>query len=100
MRTVNFDLAAAVSRPISGGRMPIKVGINGFGRIGRNIVRTAIDDKEIEFVAVNTLTDSKTLSHLLKYASILGNLPHKIAQTDETISVDGRAMRVFKVKDP
>jgi len=80
--------------------MPIKVGINGFGRIGRNIVRTAIDDKEIDFVAVNDITDSKTLAHLLKYDSILGNLPHKITHTDDTISVDGKAIKVFKVKDP
>jgi len=55
--------------------MPIKVGINGFGRIGRNIVRTALDDKDIQFVAVNDITDSKTLAHLLKYDSVLGNLP-------------------------
>src|SRR6516165_3214829 len=80
--------------------MPIKVGINGFGRIGRNIVRTAIDNKEIEFVAVNDITDSKTLAHLLKYDSILGNLPHKITHTDDTISVEGTAFKVFKVKDP
>jgi glyceraldehyde 3-phosphate dehydrogenase len=80
--------------------MPIKVGINGFGRIGRNIVRTAIDDKEIEFFAVNDITDSKTLAHLLKYDSILGNLPHKITHTDDSISIDGKAIKVFKVKDP
>src|ERR1051325_3546559 len=80
--------------------MAIKVGINGFGRIGRNIVRTAIDDKSIEFVAVNDITDSKTLAHLLKYDSILGNLSHNISHTDDTISVDGKAIRVFKVKDP
>ena len=55
--------------------MPIKVGINGFGRIGRNIMRTALDDKDIQFVAVNDITDAKTLAHLLKYDSILGNLP-------------------------
>src|SRR5262249_56101664 len=84
----------------SGGLMPIKVGINGFGRIGRNIVRTAIDDKEIEFVAVNDITDSKTLAHLLKYDSILGNLPHQITHTDDTISVEGKAIKVFKLKDP
>ena len=58
--------------------MAIKVGINGFGRIGRNILRTAIADKEMEFVAVNDLTDPKTLAHLLKYDSILGNLHHDI----------------------
>jgi glyceraldehyde 3-phosphate dehydrogenase len=80
--------------------MPIKVGINGFGRIGRNIVRTAIDDKDIQFVAVNDITDSKTLAHLLKYDSVLGNLPHKITHTDDTISIDGKVIKVFKVKDP
>lgn len=80
--------------------MPIKVGINGFGRIGRNIVRTAIDDKDVQFVAVNDITDAKTLAHLLKYDSILGNLPHKITHTDDSIAVDGRSFKVFKVKDP
>jgi glyceraldehyde 3-phosphate dehydrogenase len=80
--------------------MPIKVGINGFGRIGRNIVRTALDDKDIQFVAVNDITDAKTLAHLLKYDSVLGNLPHTITHTDDTISVEGRSFKVFKVKDP
>ena len=58
--------------------MAIKVGINGFGRIGRNVLRASLNDSNIEFVAVNDLTDPKTLAHLLKYDSILGNLPHKI----------------------
>jgi glyceraldehyde 3-phosphate dehydrogenase len=80
--------------------MPIKVGINGFGRIGRNIVRTAIDDKDFEFVAVNDITDAKTLAHLLKYDSVLGNLPHTITHSDNTISVEGKSIKVFKVKDP
>ncbi len=80
--------------------MPIKVGINGFGRIGRNIVRTALDDKNIQFVAVNDITDSKTLAHLLKYDSVLGNLPHNITHTEDTISVEGKPIKVFKVKDP
>ena len=80
--------------------MPIKVAINGFGRIGRNIVRTALDDKEIQFVAVNDVTDAKTLAHLLKYDSILGNLPHTITHTEDTISVEGKSFKVFKVKDP
>src|SRR5712675_8513 len=80
--------------------MAIKVGINGFGRIGRNILRTAIDDKDIQFVAVNDITDSKTLAHLLKYDSILGNLPHAITHTEDTISIEGQAIKVFKVKDP
>ena len=80
--------------------MPIKVGINGFGRIGRNVVRTAIDDKDIQFVAVNDITDAKTLAHLLKYDSVLGNLPHTITHTDNSISVEGKSFKVFKVKDP
>jgi len=80
--------------------MPIKVGINGFGRIGRNIVRTALDDKDIQFVAVNDITDAKTLAHLLKYDSVLGNLPNTITHTDNSISVDGKGFKVFKTKDP
>ena len=80
--------------------MAIKVGINGFGRIGRNILRTALTDKDLEFVAVNDLTDPKTLAHLLKYDSILGNLPNKISATADSISVDGKSIRVFAEKDP
>jgi glyceraldehyde 3-phosphate dehydrogenase len=80
--------------------MPIKVGINGFGRIGRNILRTALDDKDLQFVAVNDITDAKTLAHLLKYDSVLGNLPHTITHTDNTISVEGKVVKVFKTKDP
>jgi glyceraldehyde 3-phosphate dehydrogenase len=80
--------------------MPIKVGINGFGRIGRNIVRTALNDKDIQFVAVNDITDSATLAHLLKYDSVLGNLTNTITHTEDSISVDGKVIKVFKVKDP
>lgn len=80
--------------------MPIKVGINGFGRIGRNIMRTALNDPEIQFVAVNDITDPKTLAYLLKYDSILGNLPNKVTHTDDSISVDGKSFKVFKSKDP
>ena len=80
--------------------MPVKVGINGFGRIGRNITRAALDDREIEIVAVNDITDAKTLAHLLKCDSILGNLPHRVTHTDDSISVEGKAFKVFKVKDP
>ncbi|MGH9700138.1 MAG: type I glyceraldehyde-3-phosphate dehydrogenase [Candidatus Acidiferrales bacterium] len=80
--------------------MPVKVGINGFGRIGRNIFRAALGDPGIEIVAVNDITDSKTLAHLLKYDSILGNLPNQVTHTDDTISVDGKAFKVFRVKDP
>jgi glyceraldehyde 3-phosphate dehydrogenase len=80
--------------------MAIKVGINGFGRIGRNIFRAALGDPAIEIVAVNDITDSKTLAYLLKYDSILGNLPNKVTHSDDSISVDGRSFKVFRVKDP
>jgi glyceraldehyde 3-phosphate dehydrogenase len=80
--------------------MPIKVGINGFGRIGRNILRASLGDPAIEFVAVNDITDPKTLAHLLKYDSILGNLPNRVTYADDSIAVDGKSFRVFKVKDP
>jgi len=80
--------------------MPVKVGINGFGRIGRNVLRTALADKNLEFVAVNDLTDPKTLAHLLKYDSILGNLPHTITAGADSISIDGKSIKVFKEKDP
>ena len=80
--------------------MTVRVAINGFGRIGRNIFRAALGDPEIEVVAVNDITDARTLAHLLKYDSILGNLPNQITHTDDTISVDGRSFKVFKVRDP
>ena len=80
--------------------MAIKVGINGFGRIGRNVLRASLNDSNLEFVAVNDLTDPKTLAHLLKYDSILGNLPHNIAATEDAITIDGKKIRVFKEKDP
>jgi glyceraldehyde 3-phosphate dehydrogenase len=80
--------------------MAIKVGINGFGRIGRNVLRASLNDGNIEFVAVNDLTDPKTLAHLLKYDSILGNLPNKITAGADTISVDNKTIKVFKERDP
>jgi glyceraldehyde 3-phosphate dehydrogenase len=80
--------------------MAIKVGINGFGRIGRNVLRTSLGDPNLEFVAVNDLTDPNTLAHLLKYDSILGNLPNKIVAGSDHISVDGKVIKVFKEKDP
>src|ERR1017187_10384686 len=80
--------------------MPVKVGINGFGRIGRNIFRTTLGDPAIEVVAVNDITDTKTLAYLLKYDSILGNLPNRVTHTDNTISVDGKSFKVFSAKDP
>src|SRR5215218_3280159 len=80
--------------------MAIKVGINGFGRIGRNVLRTALGDGEFDFVAVNDLTDTKTLAHLLKYDSILGNLDADIRATENGIAVDGDEFKVFSERDP
>ena len=80
--------------------MAIKVGINGFGRIGRNIVRTALNHPEIEFVAVNDLTDAKTLAHLLKYDSVLGNLSEHITAGQDCIQIGSKRIRVFAEKDP
>src|SRR5690349_23620182 len=80
--------------------MATKVGINGFGRIGRNIMRAALGAKDIDFVAVNDLTNAGTLAHLLKYDSILGNLRADITATGDTISVDGDQFQVLSVKDP
>ena len=80
--------------------MAIKVGINGFGRIGRNVLRASLNDPNLEFVAVNDLTDPKTLAHLLKYDSVLGNLPNKISAGADSITVDGKTIKVFKEKDP
>jgi glyceraldehyde 3-phosphate dehydrogenase len=80
--------------------MAIRVGINGFGRIGRNIVRAALHDKGIEFVAVNDITDAATLAHLLKYDSILGNLAEEVKVEGDSIQVAGRKIKVLSVKDP
>ena len=80
--------------------MAIKVGINGFGRIGRNVLRTAIDDPNLEFVAVNDLTSPATLAHLLKYDSILGNLKQDIKAAGDSITINGKAVKVFSEKDP
>src|SRR3977135_2037078 len=80
--------------------MAVKVGINGFGRIGRNIFRTALGDDEIEFVAVNDITDTKTLAHLLKYDSVLGNLHHDISESENGITVEGQEFRVFSERNP
>ncbi|HVJ06154.1 MAG TPA: type I glyceraldehyde-3-phosphate dehydrogenase [Candidatus Saccharimonadales bacterium] len=80
--------------------MAIKVGINGFGRIGRNVFRASLDDSNIEIVAVNDLTSPKTLAHLLKYDSILGNLKHDIQADGDSIIVEGKKVKVFAQKDP
>src|SRR5579863_1348694 len=80
--------------------MAVKVGINGFGRIGRNVLRASLGNPEIEFVAVNDLTSPATLAHLLKYDSILGNLPNQISVDGDFIVVDGKKIKVYAEKDP
>jgi glyceraldehyde 3-phosphate dehydrogenase len=80
--------------------MAIKVGINGFGRIGRNVVRAGLGNSNIEFVAANDLTDTKTLAHLLKYDSILGPLHAEVKADGDSISVNGKKIKIFAIKDP
>jgi glyceraldehyde 3-phosphate dehydrogenase len=80
--------------------MAVKVGINGFGRIGRNVLRSALGNTDIEFVAVNDLTTPSTLAHLLKHDSILGNLKNSISATEDSILIDGKAIKVFAERDP
>jgi len=80
--------------------MAIKVGINGFGRIGRNVLRAGMNRAGIEFVATNDLTDNRTLAHLLKYDSILGPLEADIKYDEQSITVNGKRIRVFATKDP
>ena len=78
----------------------VSVGINGFGRIGRNVLRAALGRSDFQVVAINDLTDSKTLAHLLKYDSLLGTLPAKVEAGEGTLAVDGRPIRVFSERDP
>jgi glyceraldehyde 3-phosphate dehydrogenase len=85
---------------VGGQQMAVKVGINGFGRIGRNIMRAALGSKDIDFVAVNDLTNAATLAHLLKYDSVLGNLDADVKATADGITVDGDEFKVLSVKDP
>ncbi len=80
--------------------MAIKVGINGFGRIGRSVMRTALGDGDFDFVAVNDLTETKTLAHLLKYDSVMGNLEQEVSTDGDSITVDGDSFRVFSERDP
>jgi len=80
--------------------MAVKVGINGFGRIVRNVLRASLKDPNLEFVAVNDLTDPKTLAHLLKYDSVLGNLSNQVSAGADSITVDGKTIKVFAEKDP
>jgi glyceraldehyde 3-phosphate dehydrogenase len=80
--------------------MAIKVGINGFGRIGRNIMRAALAHHDVDIVAVNDITDAATLAHLLKYDSVLGNLAVPVSATGDTIKVGSDQFKVLSVKDP
>ena len=80
--------------------MAVKVGINGFGRIGRNVFRASLGNPEIEFVAVNDLTTPATLAHLLKYDSILGNLKNEVSYGEDSLTVDGKTIKVFAQRDP
>jgi glyceraldehyde 3-phosphate dehydrogenase len=80
--------------------MAVRVGINGFGRIGRNIMRAALGDKGIDFVAVNDLTNAATLAHLLKYDSVLGNLSARVEAKADAIAVDGDEFKVLSMRDP
>jgi len=80
--------------------MAVRVGINGFGRIGRNILRAALGEGDLDFVAVNDITNAATLAHLLKYDSVLGNLKANVEAKDAAISVDGKEFKVLSVKDP
>src|SRR6059036_2747935 len=80
--------------------MPVRVGINGFGRIGRNIMRAALGDANIDFVAVNDLTSAHTLAHLLKYDSVLGNLHAHVEAKQDAIAVDGDEFKVLSLRDP
>src|SRR5215471_2915274 len=80
--------------------MAVKVGINGFGRIGRNVVRAGLHRNDVEFVAVNDLTDTTTLAHLLKYDSVLGQLHEDVTADADSITVGGKKIKVFATKDP
>jgi glyceraldehyde 3-phosphate dehydrogenase len=80
--------------------MAVKVGINGFGRIGRNVVRAGLHRKDVEFVAVNDITDTKTLAHLLKYDSVLGPLSETVKADADSIAIGDKKIKVFATKDP
>src|SRR5438876_3529327 len=83
-----------------GGLMAIKVGINGFGRIGRNLYRAAMGDSDIDIVAVNDITDPETLAYLLKHDSVLGTFKADVSHGEDNITVNGKSVKVFKEKDP
>src|SRR5687768_7580729 len=102
IRAIDPVQGASLQSKFTGGRatMAVKVGINGFGRIGRNIMRAALGAKDIDFVAVNDLTNAATLAHLLKYDSVLGNLDADVKASGEGITVDGDEFKVLSIKDP
>ena len=95
-----FILIVQPKCELSEDRMAIKIGINGFGRIGRNVVRCSLGEGDFDFVAVNDITDTKTLAHLLKYDSVLGNLHHKIEAKEKSLVVEGDEIKVFSERDP
>jgi len=78
----------------------IRVGINGFGRIGRNVLRACLDERVLEFVAVNDITDAKTLAHLLKYDSVHGTLARDVRADKDGLTIDGKPIRVLAERDP
>ena len=80
--------------------MAVRVGINGFGRIGRNVLRAGMNKRELEFGAVNDLTDAQTLAHLLKYDAVHGKIGARVEAKKDTISIDGKEVKVFAIKDP
>jgi glyceraldehyde 3-phosphate dehydrogenase len=80
--------------------MAVKVAINGFGRIGRNVFRASMGNPDIEIVGINDITDNKTLAHLLKHDSVAGNLKADVSYDDDSISVDGKRIAVFAERDP
>src|ERR1700686_3627586 len=80
--------------------MALRVAINGFGRIGRMVLRSAVKEKGIEIVAINDLTDAKTLAHLLKYDSVHGIFPGKVEARDNELIVNGKAIKIFAVRNP
>src|SRR5512134_1274560 len=80
--------------------MTTRIGINGFGRIGRNVLRASLGDPSLEFVAINDLTDAKTLAYLLKYDSVHGTLDASVEAKDDQLIIDGKAIKVLAVRDP
>src|SRR5690606_7374607 len=96
-----YDLTPTVTPDITDKEcIMVKVGINGFGRIGRNVLRAALGNPDLQIVAINDLTDSKTLAHLLKYDSLLGTLPVPVEAADGALQVDGQRITVFSERDP